>query len=229
MPSVDRPTDAAQTPGRHLDDDSRAWLQSLGSGHEDVGGFVNRDQAIARLHALLLRAARAELRRRGGHGQLEGPERDDLAHQAAADALVAILAKIGQFRGDSRFTTWAYKFVVLEVSAKLGRHFWRRPAAAVPDDAWERIPARFGTGPVEQAQGRELAGALRGAVDQALSERQRRVFVAILVDGVPLDALVVELGSTRNAIYKTMFDARRKVRAHLVADGYLTDDTSRTS
>jgi hypothetical protein len=48
-----------------------------------------------------------------------------------------------------------------------------------------------------------------------------RVFIAIAVDGVSLDALVVRLGSSCNAIYKTVFDARRKVRAALVADGYL--------
>ena len=75
--------------------------------------------------------------------------------------------------------------------------------------------------PARHAESAELAEALRTAVTGSLSERQRRVFVALVVDGVPLDALTVELGSTRNAIYKTMFDARRKIRAHLVAHGYL--------
>ena len=69
--------------------------------------------------------------------------------------------------------------------------------------------------------GAKAAAALRTAVAGSLSERQRRVFVALVVEGVPLDALTAELGSTRNAIYKTMFDARRKIRAHLVAHGYL--------
>ena len=75
--------------------------------------------------------------------------------------------------------------------------------------------------PAEHAESRELAAALRQAVTEVLSERQRRVFIAIVVDGVPLDALAFELGSTRNATYKMMFDARRKIRAHLVAHGYL--------
>ena len=110
------------------------------------------------------------------------------------------------------------KFVILEVSAKLGRHYWRNPPAPAGDDAWERIPDRLGADPAELAESRELAGALRQAVSEVLSERQRHVFVAIIVDGVPLDALVAELGTTRNAIYKTMFDARRKIRAHLVAN-----------
>lgn len=143
--------------------------------------------------------------------------------------MLAITGKLDRFRGDSRFTTWAYKFVIFEVSAKLGRHYWRNPPAQVDGDAWERIPDRFGADPAQHAESRELAGALRRAVTEALSERQRRVFVAIIVDGIPLDALAAELGSTRNAIYKTMFDARRKIRAHLVAHGYLHDEEPRKS
>jgi RNA polymerase sigma-70 factor (ECF subfamily) len=76
---------------------------------------------------VLLRVARAELARRGGQLRISGPELDDLAHQATADAVIAMIAKVGQFRGESRFTTWAYRFVILEVSAKAGRHFWRQP------------------------------------------------------------------------------------------------------
>ena len=56
--------------------------------------------------------------------RIGGPELDDLAHQACADAMLAITAKLDQFRHESRFTTWAYRFVILEVSNKLGRHFW---------------------------------------------------------------------------------------------------------
>jgi RNA polymerase sigma-70 factor, ECF subfamily len=149
---------------------------------------------------------------------------DDLAHQTADDALLAIISKLDRFRGESRFTTWAYKFVVLEVSSKLGRHYWRNPPVQVEADGWERIPDRFGVGPAEHAESRELAEALRRAVIEALTERQRRVFVAIVVNGIPLDALAVQLGSTRNALYKTMFDARRKIRAHLVAHGYLSEE-----
>lgn len=197
-----------------LDEESREWLRCLADPSE-------RERALARLHQLLLRAARAELRRRSLPAIVEGRERDDLAHQAADDALLAITSKLDRFRGESRFTTWAYKFVILEVSAKLGRHFWRNPPVPISGDAWERIPDRFGADPAEHAESRELAAALRQAVTEVLSERQRRVFVAIVVDGVPLDGLAFELGSTRNALYKMMFDARRKIRAHLIAHGYL--------
>jgi RNA polymerase sigma-70 factor, ECF subfamily len=209
--------------GPALDAQSREWLRVLGADGPE------RDEGIARLHALLLRVARAEVARRRGPLRIEGPELDDLAHQAAADALLGILRKVDGFRGESRFTTWAYKFVILEVSGKIGRHFWRTPGVPYEDEDWDRLPDRFGLDPARESEWRELVGALRRAVDSELTGHQRRIFVAIVVDGVPLDALVDRLGTNRNAVYKTVFDARRKLRAHLVAQGYLADDGARRS
>jgi RNA polymerase sigma-70 factor, ECF subfamily len=174
---------------------------------------------------MLVRIARGEAARRGPHLRISGPELDDLAYQAAADALVAITGKIGQFRGESRFTTWAYKFVIFEVSAKIGRHFWRHPAVRLDAEDWERLPSRFGADPAHQAEWGDLFAALRRAVDSELTPRQRKVFVAIVLNDVPLDTLVIHLGSSRNAIYQVLFDARRKLRASLAADGYLGHDS----
>jgi len=200
------------------DADSAEWLRVL------AGTGPQREEALARLHALLLRIARGEARRRGPRLRLTGPELDDLAYQAAADALIAITSKLGQFRGESRFTTWAYKFVIFEVSTKIGRHFWRHPSVPFDAEDWERLPDRFGFDPAREAEWRDLVAALRRAVDEELTMRQRRVFVAIVLNSVPLDALVIELASNRNAIYKTLFDARRKLRAALAANGYIGDD-----
>ena len=204
-----------------LDEDTRHWLTALGATGRP------REEAISQLHRLLLRVAYSELRRRRGRHPLTGPELDDLAHQATSDAVVALLAKLDQFRGESRFTTWAYKFAVLEVSAKLGRHFWQRPDTPMGDEDWGQLPDRFGIDPADHAQRSDMVTAVRQAVDEVLTPHQRQVFVAIVVDGVPLDALVVNLGSNRNAIYKTMFDARRKLRDALVANGYLVDPPDR--
>ena len=211
------------TPPADFDADSATWVRSL------TGPAEKREAAVARLHEMLLRIAHSELRRRSGRLRITGPELDDLAYQAAADALLAIMAKIGQFRGESRFTTWAYKFVIFEVSAKAGRHFWVNPPTSMDAGDWDRLPDRFGLDPAREAERREMASAVRRAVDEQLTPRQRQVFIAIVLDGVPLDALAVRLGSTRNAIYKTMFDARRKLRAALAANGYLDDQTSRRS
>ena len=206
-----------------LDPDSAGWLRML------AGTGPAREAALARLHEMLVRIARGEVGRRAPRLQLSGPELDDLAYQAAADALIAITGKLGQFRGESRFTTWAYKFVIFEVSAKIGRHFWRHPDVRLDAEDWDRLPARFGLDPAQEAEWRDLLAALRRAVDEELTARQRSVFVAVVLNGVPLDALVIELASNRNAIYKVLFDARRKLRAALAANGYLRDDSSRNS
>jgi RNA polymerase sigma-70 factor (ECF subfamily) len=173
-----------------------------------------------------VRIARREADRRGPRLRITGRELNDLADQAAADALLAITGKLGQFRGESRFTTWACKFVIFEVSAKIGRHFWRHPAVPLGAEDWDRLPGRFGADPAHQAEWGDLFAALRRAVDSELTPRQRAVFVAIVLNEVPLDTLVMHLGSSRNAIYQVLFDARRKLRAALVADGYLDDDTA---
>jgi RNA polymerase sigma-70 factor, ECF subfamily len=217
------PAVAGIVPPAGLDPDSDQWVRALS------GAGSQREAALERLHGLLLRIAQAEARRRAGRLRMAGPELDDLAYQAAADALLAITAKLGQFRGESRFTTWAYRFVILEVSAKTARHSWRNAAVPLDAEAWDRLPDRFGPQPAAAAEHRDLAAAVRRAVDEQLTPRQRQVFVAIVLNGVPLDALADELGTTRNALYKTMFDARRKLRAALVANGYLDDETPRPS
>jgi RNA polymerase sigma-70 factor (ECF subfamily) len=212
-----------------LDEQSREWLRWLSGTGEEARSKAEREQALARLHDMLVRAAHAELHRRPLPVGVDGRERDDLAHQAADDALVAIVRKLDGFRGDSRFTTWAYKFVILEVSAKLSRHYLRHAPVQTADDAWDNIPDRFGADPAQHAESRDLAQALRRAVTEVLSERQQSIFVKLVVEGIPLDALAAELGSTRNAIYQTMFDARRKIHGHLIANGYLHDEGPGTS
>jgi RNA polymerase sigma-70 factor (ECF subfamily) len=201
---------------RQLDPESAAWVDALEDGHGP-----RYEQACTRLHELLVRIAKDQVLRRGSRYLIAGPELDDLAHQAAADALMRITRKVREFRGDARFTTWAYRFVVLEVSSKLSRHFWRVAHARFDLEEWAQVPDHAGVDPVSQSQARELADAVRDAVRTALSAHQREVFTAV-VNGVPLDTLAGELETNRNALYKTMFDARKKLRAQLIANGHLS-------
>ena len=198
-----------------LDPVSAGWLDCLADTADD------RPACLERLHDLMTRAARRELARRAGQLSVSGPELDDLAVQSANDAMLAVLGKLGEFRGASRFTTWVYKFVMFEVSAKVGRHQWQRQAPPAAEVDWDRLPDRLGVGPEDQALQRDLVRAVSAAVDRDLTEYQRRVFVAVLLDGVPLEAVAQGLGVSRNTVYKALFDARRKVRAALVAHGYL--------
>jgi RNA polymerase sigma-70 factor (ECF subfamily) len=180
----------------------QAWIDALRA----------RDpQALAELHALLLRAARFELRRRGA-----GAELDDIAHQSAADALVAILAKLDTYRGDSRFTTWAYKFALLEAAVALRRRSWQGREIPLDPDLWPLLADRAG-GPAEAAEQRELLEALQDGIATALTPHQRQVLVAVALDDVPIDVLAERLNTTRGALYKTIHDARRRLRAHLEA------------
>lgn len=208
---------AVDRAGPVADSESDAWLRAL------AGAGPEHDAAVARLHALLLRVCRAELSRRSARMPALRSELDDLAHQAAGDATVTILAKLATFRGESRFSTWAYKFAVFEVSGLVGRLVRRDGGVSLAPEQWDRLPDRLGPGPADRAEAAELAAAVRRAVEEQLTDHQRRLFVAVVVNGMPLDAVVAELGMNRNAVYKAVFDARRKIRAYLITHGYMQD------
>jgi RNA polymerase sigma-70 factor, ECF subfamily len=188
---------------------SDAWLAALRAGGPES------ERATARLHGLLLRAARFEIgRRRAALSYVRGEELDDLATQAANDALMAVLGKLDDFRGHSRFTTWAYKFAILEAGVKLRRRAWQGREVVLDEPAWSRFADRGG-GVHEHAEQAEELDRLREAVESALTPHQRRVFVALALDGVPIDVLSERLDTTRGALYKTLHDARRKLREEL--------------
>ena len=197
--------------------DSAAWLDALRADG------ATRERAIAALHDLLLRAARFEVsRRRASLARVRGEDLDDLATQAADDALVAVLAKLDDFRGASRFTTWAYKFALLEAGVRVRRRAWQDREVVLDSDSWTRLAPAAAGGPAEEAERGELLAALSEAIGDALTERQRSVLVALAIDGVPIDVLAERLDTNRNALYKTLHDARRKLRAALAERGFAT-------
>ena len=175
---------------------------------------------MAKLRGVLLRVAFHELsRRRGQLVSISGPEFDDLAEQAANDALMNVLTRLDDFRGLSRFTTWAYKFVMFEVSGKVARHTWRRYPPCREGPLLERMPDSLARHPGDRLEQQEQFKALSAAIGE-LTERQRGVFVAIALNEVPIDVLAAQLGTNRNAIYKNLFDARRNLRASMAAAGH---------
>ena len=178
------------------------------------------DEAVARLHGLLLRAARFEVfRRRGSLPQLSAVELDELVQDAADDAAVSVLRRLGDFRGESSFRTWAYKFALLEAAVKVRRRAWRDREVTLEPEHWESL-AHAGPGPDDDAESGALLEAVRDGIRSALTPRQRQVLVAVVLEGVPIDVLAERLGSNRNALYKMLHDARRRLRDHVAAAGY---------
>ena len=199
-------------PRRHgLDRESRAWVEAL-----DSTG-ARHDEAIRRLHALLLREAQFELRRRASSlRHPSGRDLDDLATQAANDSVVAILAKLDQFRGDSLFTTWARRFAEREAPAKLRRrvgHARELPTELEPD----RSPMWLARGatPHERCVANDVARTLVRLIARELTDHQREVLVELTINDVATEDLASRLGTTSGALYKTLHDARRKLRTKL--------------
>jgi RNA polymerase sigma-70 factor (ECF subfamily) len=202
---------------RALDAESREWLRDLRAEGP------SRDEAVARLHALLLRAARFEVaRRRPMLPHLRGDELDEIAHEAAGDALLSVLARLDVFRGASRFTTWVYKFALLEAAVKLRKRAWQGREVPIEPESWSLFSSA-GLEPGEEAEQSELLAALQRAIAETLTPHQRRVLVALALNGVPIDVLAERLGTTRGALYKTLYDARRRLRAELGAAGLNPD------
>jgi RNA polymerase sigma-70 factor (ECF subfamily) len=202
-----------ETGAQPADEDSRLWLARLRS----TGS--RREAAVAELHLLLLKAARFEVnRRRSSLPHLRGDDHEDLAQQSADDALLAVLRKLDEFRGDSRFTTWAYKFALLEAAVKVRRRAWQGREIPIAEEAWGALADR-GSGAERRAEESELFSALREEIEGSLSPRQREVLVAVALNGVPIDVLAQRFDTTRGALYKTLHDARRKLRRALAARG----------
>jgi len=199
-------------PAGPLEDESRAWLHDL-----RAQGPVH-DAAVERLHALLLRAARFEVaRRRPGLPHLRGDELGEIALEAADDALMSVLARLDDFRGASRFSTWVYKFALLEAAVKLRKRAWQGREIPLEQASWDLFSSS-GLEPSDAAEQSELLAALQDGI-AALTPHQRRVLVALAVNGVPIDVLADRLNTNRGALYKTLHDARRNLRTYLLNRG----------
>ena len=215
-PPAERREEAS--PEAVLDPESRRWLAELG------GSGPLRDGAVARLHALLLRAARFEVaRRRPSLPHLRGDDLDDLANQAADDAVLGVLRRLPDYRGASRFTTWAYKFALLETAVRLRKRSWQGREVPLEPESWTLL-ASSGLGPDAELEQHALLAAVEQGVHDALTPHQRHVLVALALNGVPIDVLAERLGTNRNALYKTLHDARRKLRRHLEERGFSVTD-----
>jgi RNA polymerase sigma-70 factor, ECF subfamily len=200
-----------------MDQESRRWLDRLRADGPE------RDDAIAALRELLLRASRFEVGRRCATlSHIRGGDQEDIAQQSAADAMVAILSKLDEFRGESKFTTWAYKFALYEAAARIRKLAWQGKELPLDAEDWPQVPEP-GPAPHGEVEMNELLAVIREEIESTLTPHQREVLVALALNEVPIDVLAERLGSTRGALYKTLHDARRKLRARIAARGLTID------
>jgi RNA polymerase sigma-70 factor (ECF subfamily) len=200
-------------PPKAWDAESTDWLIAL----QSTGAA--RDDAVARLHALLLRASRWQVQRlRSRLPDVAASEIDVLAQQAANDATVAVLGRLGDYEGRSRFTTWVFKFAILQASVTVRREAWRHKEIPTEPANWPFHPDRAPE-PDQEAEAVAIARVLRTAIETALTPHQRDVLVALAINDVPVDVLADRLGRSRGALYKTLHDARARLRSALDDQG----------
>jgi RNA polymerase sigma-70 factor (ECF subfamily) len=211
--AVAEPTQVAD----RMDSESQRWVERLRPESRD------RDAAIGELREVLLRAARFEVRRRCDRlPQIRGGDQEDLAQQSAGDAIVAILSKLDDFRGQSKFTTWAYKFALYEAAAKIRKRAWQGRELPLQAEEWPQVPDPGAT-PQGEVEMNDLLAAIREEIGTSLTPRQREVLVALALNEVPIDVLAERLGATRGALYKVLHDARKRLRAALAERGMILD------
>ncbi|MEO7349830.1 MAG: sigma-70 family RNA polymerase sigma factor [Terrimesophilobacter sp.] len=183
------------------------------------------DDAVAQLHELLLRAVRSQVSRMREGAVLGSVRREEIIHSAADEATMSVLSKLSTFEGRSAFTTWAYKFGILQAGNEIRREAWRDREINLEDVPEQ--PQKVAPSPETYAEGRDLAHAVRVGLREALTPHQRRVAVAVLIDEVPIDVLAERLGMSRNSLYKTLHDARQRLRAHLSDRDFLLPTSGR--
>ena len=198
------------------------WLYDL----RDSG--VSQEGAIADLRNLLLRAVLFFFSR--NQDDFRGLGRDEilqLAEDCAQEALIAVMNHISDFRGDSKFTTWAYKFAVNKALMAARHERWKGISldelsffsneALVEWAVRDKSPGPTADQSIMQAEVIEL---IREVIEHELTDKQRRVLIMMVFNEVPMDEVVQHLGTNRNAIYKMLHDARRKLKSGLQARGF---------
>ena len=202
------------------------WLHDLNA----TGAL--QEAAIADLRDLLLRAALYFFSR--NLGDFRGLNRDEITQRAedcAQDALIAVMNHLTDFRGDSKFTTWAYKFAINMAMTAARRERWKRvsldelASEEASWDEWLLQDKSDEVGPEQSAMQAEMRNVIREVIERELTDKQRHVLLLMVFHEVPMDEVVHRLGTNRNAIYKMLHDARRKLKSGLQARGFEMGET----
>lgn len=206
---------------------NQEWL------HDLTAGGISQASAISDLRELLLRASLFFFSR--NLRDFAGDSREEILQKAedcAQDALIAVLAHLSDFRGDSKFSTWAYKFAI-NISLTASRHErWKGVSLdelSDPDErsvsSWMGLDKSDDLLQEQSAMQTELREIIRNVIEHELTGKQRQVLLLIVFNEVPLDEVVRHLHSNRNSVYKLLHDARRKLKSSLQARGFDVEET----
>jgi len=201
------------------------WIADL-TGAPDA-----QDEALEDLRQRLQRGIFYYLsRERSDLTHLSSQELTQMAEDLAQDATLRVLDNLHSFRGDSRFTTWATKVAVRVAISDLRRARYKDfslDGLTASDELFPSTAAAIGNnpdpGPEDAAERTEVMSRISAALDEALTERQRQALVAVALEGVPMEVVAEKMNTNRNALYKLVHDARRKLRAHLESQGMTMD------
>ncbi len=204
---------------------NQEWLRDLRSEGPA------QDAALQDLRELLLRAALYFFSR--NLSDLRGMDRAEILQRAedcAQDALVAVMAHLPDFRGDSKFSTWAYKFAINMALMAARRERWKgvsldELASSETTNFLERLIQDDNPAPERSTLQGEVQNIIQSIIDRELTEKQRHVLVLMVLNEVPLDEVVRQMGTNRNAVYKMLHDARRKLKSGLKEHGFDMDET----
>jgi len=192
-----------------------------------------QEAAIADLRDLLLRAALYFFSR--NLGDLAGLSRDEILQRAedcAQDALIAVVQHLSEFRGDSKFSTWAYKFAINIALMSARRERWKGISLDELSEAgeeefseWVRVGKSGDVSPEQSAMQEELRGVIQEMIEHDLTDKQRQVIMLMVFKEVPMDEVVRHLGTNRNSVYKLLHDARWKLKSGLQERGFEVGET----
>jgi RNA polymerase sigma-70 factor (ECF subfamily) len=206
---------------------NQEWLHDLNASG------IPQEAAIADLRGILLRAALYFFSR--NLGDFSGLSRDEILQRAedcAQDALIAVMQHLSDFRGDSKFSTWAYKFAI-NIALMAARHErWKGVSLDALSDSEEdafsertMLDKSDGVAPEQAALQSEILEIIHDVIKHDLTDKQRRVLNLMVFNEAPMDEVVRYLGTNRNAVYKLLHDARSKIKTSLLAHGFEVDET----
>ena len=148
----------------------------------------------------------------------------------AQEALVKIVRNLDSFRGESRFTTWAQKIAVRVALTELRHKRWRdvslqeMSAGEEGTDNWLGKLTDLLPTPEELTTREAMLKTVERLISEGLTDRQRRALVAVKINEMPIEEVARRMGTNRNAVYKLLHDARKRLKQRLSDEGLSLKD-----